>query len=97
MLIAPNCYITDHDHFWLDPNDPPRFSTRLLHAPTRIGDNVWLGEKVSVLKGVTIGRNCIIGSNSVVTRDIPPYSVAIGSPARVVRSWNDELQAWVRV
>lgn len=97
VLIAPNCYITDHDHFWLDPDDPPRSSPRLLHARTEIGDNVWLGEKVSVLKGVKIGRNSIIGCNSVVTRDIPAYAVAIGSPARVVRLWNSELQAWVKV
>ena len=97
VLIAPNCYITDHDHFWLDPDDPPRSSSRLLHARTEIGENVWLGEKVSVLKGVKIGRNSIVGCNSVVTRDIPPYSVAVGSPARVVRMWNNDLKAWVKV
>ena len=49
-----------------------------------------------MLKGVTIGRNSIIGANSVVTRDIPPYSIAVGSPARVVRTWSRELKAWVR-
>ena len=96
VLIAPNCYVTDHDHYWLDPADPPRSSSRLVHAPTFIDDHVWLGEKVSVLKGVTIGRNSIIGANSVVTRDIPPYSIAVGSPARVVRTWSRELKAWVR-
>lgn len=51
-----------------------------------IGDNVWLGGGVIVCPGVTIGNNCVIGAGSVVTRDVPPDSLAVGSPARVVRN-----------
>jgi acetyltransferase-like isoleucine patch superfamily enzyme len=51
-----------------------------------IGNNVWIGAKATVTKGVTIGDNVVIGANSVVTRDIPPNSVAAGAPARVIRS-----------
>ena len=58
-------------------------------APIVIGDNVWLGGGVIVCGGVTIGENAVVGAGSVVTRDLPPYVVAVGSPARVVRELSD--------
>lgn len=58
----------------------------LLPSPVRIGRNVWLGANVTVLPGVTIGDDAVIGAGSVVTRDIPAESIAVGSPARVVRN-----------
>ena len=51
-----------------------------------MGDNVWCGANVVVTSGVTIGERCVIGANSVVTADIPPFSIAAGSPARVLRA-----------
>jgi acetyltransferase-like isoleucine patch superfamily enzyme len=54
-------------------------------GPTRIGDNCWLGANVVVTSGVTIGERCVIGANSVVTKDIEPFSIAAGVPARVLR------------
>ena len=57
--------------------------------PIVIGDNVWLGGGVIVCPGVTIGESCVIGAGSVVTRDIPPNSLAVGSPARVLRTLDD--------
>ncbi len=54
-------------------------------GPIIIEDDVWLGEKVSVMPGVHIGRGAIIGANSVVTKDIPAYAVAVGSPAKVIK------------
>lgn len=56
------------------------------HAPIRIQDHAWLGFNVTVLKGVTIGTGAIIGANSVVTKDVPPWTVAAGNPARVIKS-----------
>jgi acetyltransferase-like isoleucine patch superfamily enzyme len=58
----------------------------VAHAPIVIGNKAWIGFNVSILKGVTIGEGAVIGACSVVTRDIPPYSVAVGNPAKVVRS-----------
>jgi acetyltransferase-like isoleucine patch superfamily enzyme len=54
-------------------------------GPTRIGDNVWCGAHVVVTSGVSIGERCVIGANSVVTTDLPPFSVAAGAPARVLK------------
>ena len=61
-----------------------------------IGDGSWLGHGAVVLTGVTIGKHVVIGANSVVTKDIPDFSVAVGSPARVIRQY-DETLGWVNV
>jgi lipopolysaccharide O-acetyltransferase len=59
-----------------------------------IGDNVWIGEFVSILSGAIIGEGSIIGCNSVVNREIPPHSIAVGSPARVVKQFCFEENKW---
>lgn len=59
------------------------------HAKVKIGNNVWFGENVCVCKGVTIGDNCIIGIGSVVTKDIPSNSIAVGVPAKVISTYED--------
>lgn len=59
------------------------------HGKVKIGNNVWLGENVTILKGVTIGDNVIIGIGSIVTKDIPSNSVAVGVPAKVVGTYED--------
>lgn len=55
-------------------------------GPVRIGENVWIGDKVTILPNVTIGKGCIIAANAVVTKDIPEYSVAAGIPAKVIKT-----------
>jgi len=85
-LIASNVFISDHDHDFDMQFEPPWNTGKLEASPVCIGDYVWLGEKVMVLKGVNIGEKSIIGAGSIVTRDIPPYSVAVGVPAVVTRS-----------
>ncbi|WBQ02314.1 acyltransferase [Kribbella sp. CA-293567] len=84
-MLANGCFVTDANHRFDDPNRPVPWQGFDSKGPTRIGDNVWLGANVVVTSGVTIGERCVIGANSVVTQDIPPYSVAAGAPAKVLR------------
>jgi acetyltransferase-like isoleucine patch superfamily enzyme len=83
-MIGPFCYITDHDHAFGHGIDPT--AGALVGAPTRIGDRCWLGAHVTVLKGVTIGEGSVIGAGSVVTKSVPANAVAVGNPARVIKT-----------
>lgn len=93
-MAANGCLITDGSHRFEDPDTPVPWQGFTTKGPTRIGDNVWLGANVVVTSGVTIGRRSVIGANSVVTQDVPPYSIAAGSPAKVLReiSYDDPGQ-----
>jgi acetyltransferase-like isoleucine patch superfamily enzyme len=84
-MLANGCFVSDASHRYEDPLQPITWQGFASKGPTRIGDNCWLGAHVVVTSGVTIGRRCVIGGNSVVTQDIPPFSLAAGSPARVIR------------
>lgn len=84
-LIAEMVSIRDHDHEFASEDVPIALQGR-RQGPVRIGDNVWLGAKVTVTQGVSIGANTVVGANAVVTHDLPPDSVAVGVPARVIRS-----------
>ena len=82
-LIGPHCMIMDTAFHDVDPErrlEPP------TAKPITIGENVWLGARVVVLPGVTIGDDSVIGIGSVVTHDIPSRSVAVGVPAKVVKA-----------
>jgi acetyltransferase-like isoleucine patch superfamily enzyme len=85
-MFANGCFITDADHRFDDPDKPVPWQGFTSKGPTRIGDNVWCGANVVITSGVTVGERCVIGANSVVTRDLPPHSIAVGSPARAIRS-----------
>jgi acetyltransferase-like isoleucine patch superfamily enzyme len=84
-MFANGCFISDAEHRFDDPDTPVPWQGFTSKGPTRVGDNVWCGTGVAITSGVTVGERCVIGANSVVTSDIPPFSVAVGAPARVVR------------
>jgi acetyltransferase-like isoleucine patch superfamily enzyme len=84
-MFANGCFISDAEHRFDDPIQPVPWQGFTSEGPTRIADNVWCGAHVVVTGGVTIGERCVIGANSVVTQDIPPFTVAAGVPARVLR------------
>lgn len=101
-LIASRVFISDHNHGNYQvqdaastPKTPPA-NRPLSSQPVHIGCNVWIGEQVCILPGVTIGDGAIVGANSVVTRDIPPNSIAVGNPARVIRVFDALTQTWRR-
>ncbi|MEL6929589.1 MAG: acyltransferase [Cyanobacteria bacterium J06600_6] len=87
--IGPNCYITDHDH-GLDAQFPP-LQQPMFAKETVIGDRVWLGANVTVLKGVRIGNDAVVGAGSVVTKDIPEKAIVAGVPAKLLRIKADLL------
>ena len=102
VLMASKIYISDCTHGFYggsendsSPNEiPTSRSYEVKHVV--IENNVWLGEFVSVLPGVTIGEGSIIGANSVVNKSIPPNCIAVGSPARIVKRYNFETKKWQR-
>ncbi|WP_223911001.1 hypothetical protein [Geobacter sp. AOG1] len=103
VLIASKVFISDHSHGFYglnDRHDSPLTIPKdreLSFSSVTIEDNVWIGEFVSVLPGVTIGSGSIIGTMSVVTKSIPANSIAVGSPAKVVKCYNFETAKWESV
>jgi acetyltransferase-like isoleucine patch superfamily enzyme len=89
-LIADNVFISDFDHRFDDLEKPIK-DQGITKSRVRIGRDVWLGTKVTVCRGVVIGEGTVVGANAVVTRDLPPYSVAVGIPARVIRARKAKL------
>lgn len=95
VLTADKVYISDNSHSYEDIKAP------IIHQPIKqiskviIGDGTWLGENVCVI-GAKIGKNCVIGANSVVTKDIPDYCVAVGTPAKVIKQYCFETNKWLK-
>jgi len=83
-IVADWVYVCDFDHVFDDVTVPIK-DQGIAKSPVRIGPDVWLGTKVTVLRGVTVGQGSVVAANAVVNKDLPPFSVAVGVPARVVR------------
>lgn len=103
VLMASKIYISDcsHGSYNGDENDSDPKSLpqvrKLYSKPVLIEDNVWLGEFVSVLPGVTIGQGTIVGANSVVAKSLPPYVIAVGIPAKPIKKFNFETSKWEKI
>lgn len=96
VLIAPHVMIGDHSHEYENVEIPVKFQSATGSGPVRIERDSWIGANVFIMPNVTIGRHGVIGANSVVNRNIPPYSVAVGVPARVIKRYDFELKKWVK-
>ena len=103
VLIASKVFISDicHGEYadienMSDPNEHPN-DRKLSAKPVIIHDDVWIGEMVSILPGVEIGKGSIIGANSVVTKSIPDYSIAAGNPAKVIKQYNFNTKRWEKI
>lgn len=95
-LTGVDCHFLGSDHVFSSPFVPYLMSGTTDGGHIRIGANCWLGASVTVLKGVSIGYGSIIGAGSVVKSDVPPMSIAVGNPARLVRRFDLPTQTWVR-
>ena len=104
VLIASKVFITDHNHGGYNEEHTPQShpdespaDRPITFKGVTIEDNVWIGEFVSVLPGVTIGKGAIIGSMSVVSKNIPPDTIAVGSPARAIKKFNRQSGIWEKI
>lgn len=103
VLMASHVFISDNSHGSYkgddndsDPNTPPTERNYAM-APIKIGNNVWIGEGVIIMPGVNIGDGCVIGAHSIVSKSIPNNSVAVGTPAKVIKQYNFETKHWEKV
>lgn len=96
VLFASNVLVTNENH-GIDPeSDIPYMDQKLSARDVKIGNGCWIGEKVCILSGVTIGEKCIIGAGSIVTKSIPSYSIAVGNPVRIIKQYNFQTKRWER-
>lgn len=92
VMIGPHVLISTVNH----PLSPRGRRNRLgVAAPVHIGDDVWIGGHATILPGVTIGNGAVVAAGAVVTKDVPPYTVVAGVPARVVKQIENDLDGWV--
>lgn len=96
VLMASNILVSSENHS-TDPEAGAYYMDQPIKcADVSIGDGTWLGERAMVMAGVHIGKWCVIGGGSIVTHDVPDYSIAVGSPARVIKTYDFERHEWVR-
>jgi len=96
-VLSEHVFIADVSH-GISPEDGPIMKQRLVPGgPISIGENTFLGFRSSVMAGVSIGKHCVIGSNTVVTKSIPDYCLVVGNPGRIIKRYDFESKTWLRV
>jgi len=94
VLLGSNVLIIDHQHGYVDWRDlkiSPTSREIVSAGPIVIEDDVWIGENACIMPGVFLGRGCVVGANSVVTKSFPPNSVICGIPAKIIRSLSEMI------
>lgn len=96
VIFAQNIVCSGLNHGYEDINTPPK-DQPTTSKPIVIEDDVWIGANATVVAGVTIGKHAVVAAGSVVTKDIPPFTVAAGNPARLLKQYNQKTTKWERV
>jgi acetyltransferase-like isoleucine patch superfamily enzyme len=96
VILAQNIVASGLNHTYTDINLPIQ-QQNVTTAPITIEDDCWIAANVVITAGVTIGKHSVIAGGAVVTKDIPPFSVAAGNPAKVIKQYNPASAAWERV
>lgn len=99
VLLAPSVLLMDHNHEYSNPHLPIHAQGVNEGGSIRVGKNSWLGYGCVIFCAngdLTIGQNCVVGANSVVTRSIPPFSVVAGIPARILKQYDPKTDQWVK-
>lgn len=97
VMLAPHVHITDRNHSYEDIKTPISKQPAVSPGSVIIGKDTWLGYGVQVMPNVKIGRHCVIAAGSIITKDIPDYSVAVGMPAKVIKRYNKETNKWEKI
>lgn len=98
-LFGSDCTVMDHSHGGYkgeshsDPSIAP-VKRELVSSPIVIGNNCWFGDRVFIMPGVTIGDGVVVGAGSIITKDIPKNSLAVGAPAKIIKKFSDITKRW---
>jgi acetyltransferase-like isoleucine patch superfamily enzyme len=95
-LLASRVFISDNIHDYSNPLKPIKTQQIIQKDEVVLGEGCWIGENVSII-GASIGKNSVVGANSVVTHSIPDYCVAVGMPARIIKKYNFSTNSWENV
>ena len=96
VMLRKTSLISALNHGYKDVSIPPSMQ-KVICKPIVISDRVWIGANCVITAGVTLGKHCVIGAGSIVTKDIPDYSIAVGNPAKVVKQYNFQTKRWENV
>lgn len=96
VMLAQNVVVSGLNHGYEDISKSPSAQPTVT-SPIEISDDVWIGANCVITAGVSIGRHAVIGAGTVVTKDLPPYSVSVGNPAKIIKLYNEVTRTWDRV
>lgn len=94
VLFAGYVHLTDHSHGYEDISKPVRVQKLISKGPIVIEDDCWIGFGAEILSGVHIGKHSIVAARAVVTKDVPPYCIVAGNPAKIIKKYSFETNKW---
>ncbi len=95
VILAQNIVASGLNHNYTDISQPIH-KQGVTVAPIVIEDDCWIGANAVITAGVTIGKHCVIAAGTVVTKDVPPYSIAVGNPSRIIKNYDQAQKQWVK-